>query len=537
MMRRFPSFSAVVVVLLCGGPSRASAASPGACEGVSKLALAHTRITLAQVVPAGTFVSPVRPGPGAPPADFKDVPVFCRVMADISPTADSEIKMEIWLPLTGWNGKFQGQGNGGFAGQIGYGPLGTAVKHGYAAAGTDTGHAGDVLHASWALGHPDKVIDFGYRAIHEMTVDAKAIIDVFYGRNPRYSYFASCSNGGRQALMEAQRFPADYNGIVAGAPANNWTRLFTAFAWDENALLDKPESNIPVSKLPAIGAAVLAVCDARDGIADGILNDPRRCNFDPETLLCKGAETDTCLGGAQVESLKKLYAGPHNSQGHQIYGGLMPGSEEGWAGWVVGPNPGSSVLNTFSVQYFSNMVANRKDWALKEFNPDESVQQADAATARILNATNPDLKPFMARGGKLIMYQGWSDQATPALNAVEYYASVVKKMGQHSADRFLRLYMVPGMGHCGGGPGPNYFGQDGDAKDHDPEHDIYAAIEAWVENSVAPSHIIATKYEKDSKTERVKMTRPLCPFRQIAKYKGNGDTNDAANFTCISDSP
>ena len=531
-MSRFPRISILLLLLLGGFLGQLNAASAPACENMSKLALAHTRVTSAQVVPAGTFVSPISPGPGVPSQEFKDVPAFCRVMADISPTADSDIKLEVWLPLTGWNSKFQGQGNGGFAGQIGYGPLGVAVKHGYAAAGTDTGHSGDVLHAPWALGHPEKIVDFGYRAVHEMTVDAQAIIDAFYGRKPRYSYFESCSNGGRQALMEAQRFPADYNGIVAGAPANNWTKLFAAFAWDESALLDKPGNYIPGSKLPAIRAAVLAACDARDGIADGILNDPRKCDFDPRTLLCKGAESDACLSAPQVETLKKLYAGPHDSRGHRIYGGLMPGSEEGWGGWVMGASPGSSVLDTFTVQYFSNMVANKKDWDLKEFNPDESVQQADAATARILNATNPDLKPFMARGGKLIMYQGWSDQATTPLNSVDYYDSVVRRMGQQSADRFLRLYMAPGMEHCGGGLGPNYFGQDGDANDHDPDHDMYAAIEAWVEKDVAPAQIIATKYEKDSKTEHAKMTRPLCPFPQIAKYKGTGDVNDAANFTC-----
>jgi hypothetical protein len=244
-MRKFPYSSLLAALLLSSALGQASAATAAACGSLSNLVLSHVKVTLAKVVPAGTFVSPVPPCPGVPPGDFKDVPAFCRVMADISPTADSDIKIEVSMPVAGWNGKFQGQGTGCFAGQIGYGPLGSAVKHGYATAGTDTGHSGDALHAAWALGHPEKVTDFGYRAIHEMTVKAKAIIDTFYGRNPQYSYFASCSNGGRQALMEAQRFPADYNGIVAGAPANNWTHLFAAFGWDEKTLIESPKSYIP----------------------------------------------------------------------------------------------------------------------------------------------------------------------------------------------------------------------------------------------------------------------------------------------------
>jgi len=533
-MRRFPYLAFLTVVLLTGALGGARAATPGSCASLSNLALSDTKITLAQVVPAGAFVSPVPPSPGVPPESYKDVPAFCRLTADISPSPDSDIKVEVWMPVTGWNGKFQGQGNGGFAGQIGYAGMGAAVKRGYATAGTDTGHAGDMLHAPWALAHPQKVIDFGYRAIHEMTLKAKAIIDAFYGRNPQYSYFVSCSDGGREALMEAQRFPKDYNGIVAGAPANNWTHLFTAFAWDEKALLANPESYIPASKLPAIAAAVLAACDARDGITDGILNDPRQCNFDPETLLCKDADSSTCLTGPQVGTLMQLYAGPHDSTWRPIYGGLMPGFEEGWGGWVMGSKPGAAVIDTFAVQYFSNLVYDKSDWDLNAFALDVSLQQAEAVTAQPLNATNPDLKPLMASGGKLIMYQGWSDPATPALNSINYYQSVVTAMGQSSTDRFLRLFMVPGMGHCAGGPGPNYFGQDGDSKDRDPEHDIYAAIEAWVEKDVAPSRLIATKYANDSKTEgAVTMTRPLCPFPQVAKYQGSGSTNDAANFTCV----
>jgi len=537
-MRRFQQLSVLAAIFVVTGVLRTHAATPTACEDLSKLTLSQTKITLAQVVAAGTFVSPVPPGPGVAPGNFQDVPAFCRVIADLSPSTDSDIKVEVWMPASGWNGRFQGQGNGGFAGQIGYAGMAAVVKRGYATAGTDTGHTGNALQAEWALGHPEKVADFGYRAIHEMTLKAKAIIDAYYGQNPRYSYFLSCSGGGREALMEAQRFPADYNGIVAGAPANYWTHLFAAFAWDEQALLENSESYIPSAKLPAISAAVLAACDARDGLKDGLLDDPRQCNFDANTLLCKAAETDACLTAAQVDTLKKLYAGPTDAKGDSIYGGLMPGFEEGWGPWVVGRAPGQALVDGFAVQYFSNMVYGNAKWELKSFSLDGSVAQFDAVSARRLNATDPNLKPFRSHGGKLMMYQGWNDPATPPLNSINYYQSVVAKMGQRRAASFLRLFMVPGMGHCGGGPGPSYFGQDANAKDRDSEHDIYAAIEAWVEKDVAPARIIATKFANDSRAEGpAEMTRPLCPYPQIAKYDGTGNPNDAASFTCALPKP
>jgi feruloyl esterase len=467
-------------------------------------------------------------------ASYKDLPAFCRVVAEVSPTADSAIKMEVWMPTTGWNSRYQGQGNGGFAGMIVYPALGAAIKRGYAAAGTDTGHTGG--DAAWALGHPEKVIDFGYRGIHEMTLKAKAIIDAFYGDNLQHSYFASCSDGGREALMEAQRFPEDYDGILAGAPANFWTHLLVDAMWVNQATTLDQASYIPASKLPAIGAAVLAACDAQDGVTDGILNDPRQCHFDPATLLCKGADSNSCLTAPQVTALKKIYAGPHDSAGHQIFPGYMPGAEEGpggWAPWITGPAPGHSLLFFFGTQFFSDMVYEQAAWDYKTYNVDQGTKLADAKTARALNATDPNLKPFRARGGKLIMYHGWSDAAIPAPNTIDYYDSVVATLGQRATDTFLRLFMAPGMQHCGGGPGPNSFGQDANSPPHDPEHNIYTALEQWVEKGVAPSKIIATKYVDDSNhAQGVKMTRPLCTYPQVAKYKGAGDTNDAANFVC-----
>ena len=534
-MRKPLVFPFLAALWIAGVFSQTTGAAQRSCDSLAQLALANTKITLAQSVPAGAFTPPPAPNPmPGMQASYKDLPAFCRVVAEVSPTADSAIKMEVWMPTAGWNSKYQGQGNGGFAGMIGYPALGASIKRGYAAAGTDTGHTGG--EAAWALGHPEKVIDFGYRAIHEMTLKAKAIIDAFYGDNLQHSYFASCSDGGREALMEAQRFPEDYDGILAGAPANFWTHLLVDAMWVNLATTLDQASYIPAGKLPAIGAAVLAACDAQDGVADGILNDPRQCQFDPGTLLCKGADSNSCLTAPQVTALKKIYAGPDDAAGHQIFPGYMPGAEEGpggWAPWITGPASGRSLLFFFGTQFFSDMVYEQAAWDYKTFNVDQGTKLADAKTARALNATDPNLKPFRARGGKLIMYHGWSDAAIPAPNTIDYYHSVLATLGQRATDTFLRLFMVPGMQHCGGGPGPNSFGQDANAPPHDPEHNIYTALEQWVEKGVAPSKIIATKYVDDSNhAQGVKMTRPLCTYPQIAKYKGAGDTNDAANFVC-----
>lgn len=531
-MRNLLPIHFLTVLLLTGVPGRASAASPSACDSLSALVLPHTRITSAQMVPAGDFTPPSATGAPANSANYKGMPAFCRVVVEAMPTPDSDIKIEVWMPAAGWNGKFQGEGNGGFAGVIGYSAMAVAVKRGYATAGTDTGHTGTGLEAGWALGHPEKVIDFGYRGIHEMTLNAKAIIQAFYRTKPQHSYFPSCSDGGREALMEAQRYPEDYDGIIAGAPANYWTHHFTAITAAELAIA-APASYIPASKLPAINAAVLAACDARDGLADGLISNPSRCDFDPATLLCQGTDSDSCLTAPQVTALKAIYAGPHDAKGHAIFPGFSPGDEEGWSAWILGNGPRHGLLFTFGVQYFGNMVYEKPDWDYQTFNVEQAVKRADDKTAHALNSNDPNLRRFRERGGKLIMYQGWSDPAVPALNTINYDQAVVKTLGQRDADSFLRLFMAPGMEHCGGGPGPNYFGQNGNAREDDPEHNIYAAIEQWVEKGVAPSQIIATKYVNDSKpAEGVKMTRPLCPYPQVAKYKGSGDTNDAANFVC-----
>ncbi len=510
-------------------------APPQSCEQLAQLALPHTQITSAQTVAAGAFTPPAGTPPwmAGDPSFYKQLPAFCRVTATAKPSADSDIKIEVWMPASGWNGKFRGQGNGGFAGQIDFRVLGLAVAQGYASAATDTGHAAEGTDATWALGHPEKIVDFAYRAIHEMTVIGKATVKAFYGDAPQRAYFSNCSNGGRQALMEAQRYPDDYDGILAGAPANYWTHLLASALYDAQTTTLDPASYIPTSKIPTIAKAVNNSCDAKDGVTDGVLNDPRQCHFDPASLLCKAVDSDACLTQPQVTALKKLYEGAHDSKGNQIFPGFLPGGEEGgggWPLWITGAGPGKSLLFAFGGGFFSDMVYEKPDWDYKKTNLDEAVATADKKFANVLNATDTNLKPFESHGGKLIIYHGWNDAAISALNSINYYENVRNKMGKQEADSFLRLFMVPGMQHCGGGPGPDVFGQMGFSTSNDPQHNMYLALEQWVEKGTAPSSVIATKQPGEGSA--VKVTRPLCAYPQVAKYKGSGDTNDAANFVC-----
>jgi len=483
------------------------------CDSLSKLVLPNASISAVQVVPAGEFVQPTGRGPNAPNAgrgpapSFKDVPAFCRVQATLTPSADSDIKIEVWLPVSGWNGKFQAVGNGGWAGVISYGPLGAAVRRGYAAASTDTGHVGGS--ASFALGHPEKLTDFAYRAVHETTVAAKAVIANFYGSSPRYSYWNGCSTGGRQGLKEAQRFPADFDGIIAGAPANYQMHLHVWSVAVAQAVHKEPGSYIPPEKYPAIHKAAVEACDALDGLKDGLIQDPTRCHFDPKAIQCAGEDSPACLTAPQVEAARKLYAPVKNSRtGAEIFPGMEPGSELGWAG-LAGPNAAAVATDTFTY-----LVYKDPNWDWHTMNPDTDTARADKIDNGLIDAIDPNLEPFFSHKGKLIMYHGWSDQLIAPGNSVNYYGSVAKKMGSKSGDE-IRLFMVPGMAHCAGGEGPNTF-------------DMVSAIEQWVEQGHAPEQIIASH----SQSGTVDRTRPLCPYPQVARYKGSGSIDDAANFTC-----
>ena len=532
-------FAAVMVAgLLTGGAhGQQTPSSPDSCTGLAQLALPDAKVVSVEGVPAGAFTPPpsLNPWMVGDPALYKALPAFCRVVVKATPSTDSDIRIEVWMPAEGWNGRFRGQGNGGFAGEIDYRSMGAAVVRGDATAGTNTGHSAGGTDASWALGHPEKVTDFGYRAIHAMTQIGKATIKAYYGSPARHSYFGSCSNGGRQALMEAQRFPEDYDGILAGAPANFWTHLLTKAVADAQATTLEPASYIPSAKLPAIARAVNAACDARDGVTDGVLNDPRQCHFDPATLACREGDSDTCLTAPQVTALKKLYEGPRDARGREIFPGYVPGAEEGeggWGPWITGPAPGKSLLFAFGTGYFTNVVYEKAGWDYRNANLDEALKAAEEKTAEKLDANDANLAAFKARGGKLVLYHGWNDPAISALNTIHYYESVVGRLGRQATDGFMRLYMVPGMQHCGGGPGPNSFGQFLPALSDEPQRNVTTALERWVEGGEAPSTVVATKYRDDDPKKGVKAARPLCPYPLTATYKGQGDPGDAASFVC-----
>ncbi len=501
------------------------------CSNLASLSLPQTQILLAQVVPAGTFTTPQDNNP-----TFQILPAFCRVVTISTPTTDSQIKTEVWMPMTGWVGRFEGRGNGGFAGAFDYGGMAGAIYYGYATASTDTGHtSGSATDATWALGHPQKVIDFGWRGVHLMTTTAKAILQAFYKTAPAHSYFVSCSDGGREALMEAQRFPLDYNGILAGDPANNWTRLMANGAQYLQAMLVKPGGYISVAKLPALNAAVLAACN--QGLVTPYLNNPASCHFDPTTLLCAGAETNQCLTQPEVNSLKTIYGGLQTLEGVPQYPGLSPGGElgsAGWSAWITGSAPGTSVMARYVTSYYADMVYQNPGWTYADFQMDKGLNDAVSTTSAALDAVAADLTPMNTAGGKLILYQGWSDAAIAPTSTIQYYNRVVTAMGSKNSGNSVRLFMVPGMQHCQNGPGPAQFGQSGPGPNtpaYDANHSVYKALETWVEQGIAPRQIITTGQVVEQGSS-VTMTRPLCAYPLIAKYKGTGDFNNAANFSC-----
>jgi tannase/feruloyl esterase len=510
---------AALYLLLAPLAARQTPNMPTMCDRLSALTLPNTRIMLARIVDAGGFRPPDESrGAGATQdaaaQPFKDLPSFCRVTATLTPSADSDIKMEVWLPASDWNGKFLGVGNGGWSGSIVYTAptfsLADALRRGYAVASTDTGHVGS--DARFSLGHPEKLVDFAYRAVHEMTLRAKSIATGYYGRGPRLSYWGGCSGGGRQALVEAQRYPADYDGIIAGAPAIDWSGGAIHGLWVAQAALKNAGSYIPPEKFAEIHQAVLDACDTIDGVRDGVLEDPRRCVFDPAVLQCKGADAATCLTASQVETARKIYGPARNPRtGVELSPGKEPGSELGWTAHARGPNPDDTVTS-----YFKYVVFKNPSWDYKTLDFDKDAASAERAASGSINATDPNLAPFLERGGKLIMYQGWSDQLIPPRRTIAYYDSVVAKLGGASdLTNGLRLFMVPGMTHCGTREGVSTF-------------DRLAALEQWVEQKQAPDRIIGSHLTGGV----VDRTRPVCPYPQIAKYNGTGSTDDAANFAC-----
>ncbi len=489
-------------------PTRSAVAS---CESLTALSLPNATITLAERIANGAPL-PSPPATGdddAPPARAATAPrAFCRVAATLKPSADSDIKMELWLPAE-WNGKFNAVGNGAFNGNIAYPALRTSLVRGYAAASTDTGHTGNS--ASFALGHPEKLVDFGWRAVHETAETSKRIIKAYYDAPPRLSYWTGCSAGGRQGMKAAQQFPADFDGIVAGAPGLDWTGRAAQALHGQQQYLKDPAVKLTPDDLRLLHTAAMNACDTKDGLKDGLIADPMKCSFDPAVLQCKGAAGASCLSASQVAIAKEIYAARSNPSSRRVIGGLQPGSELGWTelGWT-----GSARATGLS--QFRFIVHANPAWEISQFNFDRDIVRADEVGGETVNALNYDLRPFLSRGGKLIQYHGWADPQISPQNSVDYYTQALKVMGGEKAvSDGYRLFMAPGMGHCAGGDGPNTF-------------DTLTALEQWVEQKKAPDAMLASHAVRGV----VDRTRPLCPYPQIAVYNGSGSVDEAANFSC-----
>jgi feruloyl esterase len=493
-----------LMLLAVAGP----AAAATVCEELSKMSLPRAAITLAQSVPAGGFTVPAAGGRGPNPKAFADLPAFCRVAATLRPTSDSEINIEVWLPSAGWNGKYLAVGNGGWTGAIDRNALAAGLQRGYATAATDTGHEGGA--GPWMFNR-EKLADWAYRAVHEMAVASKAIINAFYGDPPKFSYFQGCSAGGRQGMKQVQRYPEDFNGIIAGAPGLDWTSRAVEAVRVAQAMERNPARQLPQPKRAILNEAVLKACDGLDGVVDGVLENPRACRFDPAVLQCRGSEDgSSCLTEAQVQAVRDIYAGSVNPTTGRPLTGLERGGELGWTdfGWTA-------AARATGVELFRYVVAKDLKWDLARFDFATDVVRAEAAATE-MNALEPNLKPFFDRGGRLIHYHGWSDPQISPGNSVQYYERVASALGgpERLAGNY-RLFMVPGMGHCGGGTGTSTF-------------DMLAALEQWVEQGRAPDRIPASRM-RDGRVDR---TRPLCPYPQTAVYSGSGSTDDAANFVC-----
>jgi feruloyl esterase len=523
------------LVLAFAGATTAPALAATSCESLATLAFPDTTIyapipafpvttitttiTDAQELPAGPATIPGTTGPGGfVGSGFSGtLPVaICRVRGTIKPTSVSNIIFEVWMPVSTWNGKFNAVGRGGTAGSLGLNSMVTPVGLGFASAVTDTGHESN--DSSFALVSPELIEDFAHRSYHLTTVVGKQIMAAYYGTAPSYSYFTACSTGGAEALSQAQRYPGDYDGIVAGAPAHHYTLMWPGEVWPSWVSQSDPAALI--TKLPALNAAAVAACDAVDGTVDGIIDDPRKCVFDPATIQCAAGDNLSCLTPMQVSQVKKIYAGFRDpSTGAQIWPPYMIGSEDQWSGHIS--QNGSPPVN-----YFRYFVYDNPSWYYTDpaFNMESvatvnDIYAADRKFAYLLDSIDPDLTAFEKMGGKLIMYHGWKDQNIAPLNSINYYENVVFTIGSlKKTQQFARLFMAPGMQHCGGGPGPNTF-------------DSLGALEQWVEHGVAPDEMIATH---SNSSGVVDIKRPLCAYPKAAVYKGHGSIYEAASFTCES---
>ena len=479
----------------------AAVATPAtSCDSLQSMATPQVAISteaVAAVVP--------RPGAGRGGPAVVATPAYCKVKLVLKPTADSKINAELWLPNENWNGRFMAVGNGGFGGSIqGIGEMQTAVRLGYATAGGDTGHdeATEGPNGMFALGHPEKIVDFAYRAVHEMTATSKKIIDRYYGTAPQFSYFKGCSTGGRQAVMAAQRYPDDFDGIIAGALANRHIQMHTSGVARSIEMTRHPEANISPAKAQMVSKAVMEACDT---MKEGFLNNPRTCSYDFSKLACKGADGDSCLTPPQLKTVEAYYGGTKNSKGELIFSGQALGNPlPALRGIQAGAQPGGG-FDTVRIWGFQNA---NYDWNTFDLDRDMPIINSKIG---FVDAVDPDLSKFKAHGGKLLLYAGWGDTTITPENTVLYYESVLGKMKGNQGD-FVRLFMVPGMAHCRGGDGPNSF-------------DTIGTMESWREKNVTPTQMMGFNPASS-------LSRPICSYPQAPKYKGSGNIKDASNWSC-----
>ena len=526
--------------------AQSAAQTPAACEQLASRSLPNTTITYAQVVTAGGFVVPVNPatrggggssalagtigpvpdvpgrvtantaglglgyngGRGIPP--FSALPAFCRVAATLKPSPSSDIHMELWMPITGWNGSFRGTSPNGLGGVINYNAMAVGLTDGFAIASTDTGHQGG--DTAW-MEVPDRVTDFAGRAMHETTVVGKALATAYYGNAPRYSYMIECGGGSAAALHEVQQYPTDYNGIVVGGHAAHLTRQIFGQMWPWLATHPNGVAILPSAKLQVVHAAVMNKCDMLDGVKDGLLENPTRCTFDPREIACRpGADGPNCLTGAQVEAVQKIYAGPTNPRTKEkVWSPLYPGSELDWSFFSESAAPIGIATSAL------RMILGDPAWDYRTtpVDFDRHVALADRSAIARVNASNPDISAYLRQGGKLILSGGWNNALVPAGAVLDYYNSVQARIGIEDTRAGVRLYMVPGMIECNGGPGTDTF-------------DMLSVMRRWVERNEAPREIIASRVEHGKAVR----TRPLCPYPQVATYRGSGSTDEASNFVC-----
>jgi feruloyl esterase len=503
-----------VVLTTAAAPSRAHAQrSPAAssCERLTSTALPDTTITSAQSVAAGAFTPPQ--AGAAPATPFSDLPAFCRVVG-ATRMLNSDVKFEAWLPAQGWTGEFVPAGSSFWGGPIPFARMREVLKTGAITVGTNLGIEG-FTGPSFVLDHPEKLANLKMDPLHAVVERTKTLSAAFYGNVPRFTVMNECGGGGsRDVMAMVQRFPSDLDAAVSVNFTNYGTRHGVSQMWMYDATHRAPDAVLPASKLPTLHKAVLDACDVNDGVKDGIIENPKACKFDPAVLRCKGADSDSCLTGGQVASVRRMYeSARHERTGESIYGPMEPGSELGW-GDMVGPEP-----YRYSMAFYRNVVFKDPTWTYDKKRPNfgADIDRAESLAGGI-NHTSPDLRPFINRGGKLLLVGGWVDDLPPQ-NVVTYYESVVRMMGEEKVRDSVRLFMVPGMHHCFGGTFPGAYQVD---------FDPVQAVKSWKTGGKAPDQIVVTTSGQGWPTRK----RLVCAYPNVSKYSGRGDTGDPANFSC-----